>query len=152
MRTNLRIRSQTEGKNHHHGQAEKTFHSRNPRTLNTSRNICTDNAKNSKVCRAPARLRRAYRREPQTLQSSRKSAVHLNSTGSFCVLGRGRRQKIDQRSDEAKTFYVPTESRNCLYSCFDRCLNKGRGILETHFGSLLRLGPTWNLSVPPYNR
>src|ERR1700691_837107 len=73
--------------------------------------------------------------------------MHLISTGSFSVLGRGRRQKIDQRSNEAKTFYVPTESRNCLYSCFDRRLNKGREILETHFGSLLRLGPTWNLSV-----
>src|SRR5580704_3073547 len=98
--------------------------------------------KSKNVCTTPAQLYCPTAENRRIYRTSRKSASDLTSDGSSRVQGKGRRQTIDHRPDEAKTFYVPRRSRNCL--------NEGRGILETCFDSSRR--PARNLSVPPYNR
>jgi hypothetical protein len=115
LSTNFRIRSETKRKKQNHGQAKKRFHSRNPRTSNTSHNkFCTDDAKIKKFATHPHSFGEPTIETRRIYETSRKSASHKTSGESSHVQGIGRRQTIDHRSTEAKSFYVPTRSRNCL--------------------------------------
>jgi hypothetical protein len=115
LSSNFAIRSQTKRKKQNHGQAKKRFHSRNPRTSNTSHKILVlMTPKSRKFATHSHSLGEPIVETRRICQTSRKSASHRTSAESFRVQGTGRRQTIDHRSTEAKSFYVPTRSQNCL--------------------------------------